>query len=116
VNRFGVIAVEDLNVKALAGGMLAMSVHDAGWSMFLNSISYKAEWAGREFRKVDPRGTSQMCPCGARVPKGLNDRWHDCRTCGLSAGRDHVSAQIILKRGRNGPSGVNVESVSSCVA
>jgi hypothetical protein len=27
----------------------------------------------------------------------------------LSASRDHVSAQVILQRARNGPSGVNVE-------
>ena len=32
MNEYGVIAVEDLNVKGLAGGMLAKSVHDAGWS------------------------------------------------------------------------------------
>ena len=35
VNRYGLIAVEDLNVKGLAGSMLARSVHDAGWGMFL---------------------------------------------------------------------------------
>jgi putative transposase len=32
IERYGTIAVEDLNVKGLAGGMLAKSVHDAGWS------------------------------------------------------------------------------------
>jgi putative transposase len=101
VDEYGVIAVEDLNVKGLAAGMLAKSVHDAGWSMFLNFISYKAECAGRDFKKVDPRGTSQTCLCGARVPKILADRWHDCPACGLSAGRDHVSAQVILSRAGN---------------
>jgi putative transposase len=108
VGGFGVIAVEDLNVKGLAGGMLAKSVHDAGWSMFLNFISYKAECAGRDFRKVDARGTSQTCVCGERVPKILADRWHACGACGLSAGRDHVSAQVILQRAGNRPSVENV--------
>ena len=116
VNQYGVIAVEDLNVKGLAAGMLAKSVHDAGWSQFLNFISYKAECAGREFREVDPRGTSQTCLCGARVPKTLADRWHDCPACGLSAGRDHVSARVILRRAGARPSGVNVEEVVSCVS
>jgi putative transposase len=128
VNKYGLIAVEDLNVKGLASGMLAKSVHDAGWSMFLNFIAYKAECAGREVVRVDPRGTSQTCLCGARVPKTLSDRWHLCPVCGLSAGRDHVSAQVILFRARNAglesgtgltagqPSGVNVEVVISCVA
>jgi putative transposase len=117
VNRFGVIAVEDLNVKGLAGGMLAKSVHDAGWSMFLSFISYKAADAGRDFRTVEARGTSQTCLCGQRVPKTLADRWHDCPACGLSAGRDHVSSKVILQRAvGNRPSGANVEVVVSCVS
>ena len=60
VNKFGLIAVEDLNVRGLASGMLAKSVHDAGWSQFLNYLTYKAANAGRELVKVDPRGTSRF--------------------------------------------------------
>lgn len=116
VNEYGVIAVEDLNVKGLAGGMLAKSVHDAGWSMFVAMLVYKAEDAGRRVVKVNPRGTSQTCMCGAHVPKTLADRWHDCPACGLSLGRDHASAQIILSRAGNPPSGANVEVVVSCVS
>lgn len=99
VNEFGFIAVEDLNVKRLAGGMLSKSVHDAGWGQFLRFLAYKAESAGREFVAVNPSGTSQECLCGARVEKKLSDRWHECTECGLSEQRDHVSAQIILGRG-----------------
>jgi putative transposase len=116
INNYGLIAVEDLNVKGLAGGMLAKSVHDAGWAMFLAMIFYKAACAGREVVQVDPRGTSQTCVCGQRVPKTLADRWHDCPTCGLSGARDWVSAQVILQRAGTRPSGVNVEVVVSCVA
>jgi putative transposase len=117
VNKHGVIAVEDLNVEGLAGGVLAKSVRDAGWATFMQMLSYKAESAGRVLVKVDPRGTSQTCTCGQRVPKTLKDRWHDCPACGLSASRDHVSAQVILQRSAgNPPSGVNVEEVISCVA
>ena len=72
-------------------------VHDAGWGQFLNMLAYKAESAGREFVKVDPRGTSQTCLCGAKVPK-VWDRWHSCPACGLERARDHVSAQLILGR------------------
>lgn len=99
VYTYGLIAVEDLNIKGLASGMLAKSVNDAGWGSFLNKLAYKAESAGREFVKVDPCGTSQTCVCGASVPKMLKDRWHFCTECGLSACRDHVSAQVILGRG-----------------
>lgn len=114
VNQNGLIAVEDLNVKGLASGMLAKSVNDAGWSNFLDMLAYKAESAGRLLVKVDPRGTSQTCLCGAEVRKTLAIREHRCSSCGLVADRDHISAQIILAR--SAPSGVNVDAFMSCVA
>lgn len=95
VNAYGIISVEDLNIKGLAGGMLAKSVNDAGWSAFISKLAYKAAEAGRKLVHVDPRGTSQRCLCGAAVPKTLSQRWHQCPACGLSAARDHVSAQLI---------------------
>jgi putative transposase len=99
VNTYGVIAVEALNIKGLASGMLAKSVNDAGWSAFINTLDYKAAEAGRQVVYVNPRGTSQTCLCGAPVPKTLSQRWHECVECGLSAARDHVSAQLILGLG-----------------
>lgn len=116
VNNNGLIAVEDLNVKGLASGMLAKQVNDAGWSQFLNFISYKAENAGRVLVRVNPSGTSQTCICGAEVRKTLQERWHLCLSCGLSADRDHVSAQVILSRAEAQPLGVNVGAVMPCVA
>lgn len=116
VNENGLIAVEDLNVKGLASGMLAKSVHDAGWTNFINMLTYKAEDAGRLLIKVDPRGTSQTCTCGATVRKTLKDRWHLCSNCGLSANRDHVSAQVILARAGVSPSSLNVGDLMPCVA
>ena len=115
VSLYGLIAVEDLNIKGLAGGMLAKSVHDAAWAQFLAFLTYKAASAGRELVKVDPRGTSQTCWCGACVPKTLEERWHTCPACGLSAPRDLVSAQLLLLRARIGPSRLNVEDAVSCV-
>jgi putative transposase len=115
VNRYGLIAVEDLNIQGLASGILGKSVRDAGWSSFITRLAQKAESAGREFVKVNPHGTSQHCTCGARVPKALKDRWHQCPECGLSADRDHVSAQLVLQLAGNPPSGVNVEERASCV-
>lgn len=114
VNQNGLIAVEDLNVKGLARSVIAKSVIDAGWSNFIDMLTYKAEDAGRLLVKVDPCGTSQTCTCGTMVRKTLKERVHLCLDCGLSADRDHVSAQIIL--GRAVPSGVNVEVVDSRVA
>jgi len=116
VQRYGVIAVEDLTIKGLAGGMLAKSVQDAGWGGFLQMLAYKAESAGRKLCAVDPRGTSQTCVCGAKVPKRLSDRVHVCTACGLMASRDHVSAQVILERARTVPSSANVGEVRPCLA
>ena len=96
---FGLIVIENLNIKGLAGGMLAKSVNDAGWSSFITNLTYKAAEAGRVLLKVDPRGTSQRCVCGAPNPKTLSQRWHYCEICGLSVPRDHASALEILRLG-----------------
>jgi len=99
VQNFGMIAVEDLNVKGLSGGILAKAVHDVGWCSFLNILAYKAENAGRQVIKVDPKYTSQECPnCHALEKKSLSERVHRC-DCGLTIGRDHAAAFVILGRG-----------------
>jgi putative transposase len=99
VERYDRIAVEDLNVAGLAGGMLAKSVHDAAWGDFLHALASEAEKAGRELVVVDPRGTSQQCSgCGATVSKTLAERTHTC-SCGLVLDRDHNAALNILARG-----------------
>lgn len=116
VDRYGLIAIESLNVKGLAGSRLARPVQDAAWALFFEKLAYKAESAGRQFVAVDPRGTSQTCVCGESVTKRLSDRWHECPTCGLLAARDHVSARVILQRAGNRPSGANEEVGDSCVA
>src|SRR6516225_1048460 len=97
VNSYGIIFVEDLNVKGLFRGRLAKSVQDAGWAAFFQKLSYKAESAGRRFASVDPRGTSQRCPCGEANPKRLSDREHVCLDCGLVTTRDHASALEVLR-------------------
>lgn len=100
VRDYGVIAIEDLNVKSLARGWLSKSVHDVGWSSFFGILSYKAENAGRQLVKVDPRGTSQRCcKCQTEVRKELSQRWHHCPSCNLSIPRDLNSAYEILRLG-----------------
>lgn len=106
--RFGLIAVEALNVKGLARGMLAHDVHDAAWARLLHMLSYKAASAGGRVIEVDPRHTSQACSsCGVITPKTLADRTHKC-DCGLVLDRDHNAALNILHRAVAGPGLVNV--------
>jgi len=98
VNRFGVIAVEKLNVKGMVKNHhLAKSISDAAWSMFRTVLTHKAESAGREVIAVNPAYTSQDChACGYRAKKKLSERWHHCPMCGASLDRDTNAAINIL--------------------
>ncbi len=101
VNRFGVIAVEDLAVHRMVHHhCLATSIQDAAWSQFATFLAYKAAWAGRRFVAVNPAYTSQDCSgCGHRQKKTLAVRIHQCACCGLTLERDHHAAVNILRLG-----------------
>jgi putative transposase len=102
VERYDLISHEKLNIRGLAGGMLAKSVHDASWGLLLRAIACKAECAGKTIVAVDPRGTSQRCSrCATIVKKTLADRVHNCPHCGLVLDRDHNSAISIDALGRS---------------
>lgn len=100
VNRFGVIAVERLNVKGMVRNhRLAESISDASWSMFRSVLTSKAESANREVITVNPAYTSQDCHnCGYRARKKLSERWHNCPMCSASLDRDTNAAINILNR------------------
>jgi putative transposase len=117
VDQFSHIAMEDLNIKGLAAGMLAKSVHNAAWNQLVQHISYKAECAGSMLKLVDPRGTSQTCPeCGTIRRKTLAERRHTC-DCGYHADRDVAAARIVLMRAefRPGP-GTGLQAPSQRIA
>ncbi|MDE2743959.1 MAG: transposase [Gemmatimonadota bacterium] len=101
VNRYGLIAVEDLNVKAMVHNRcLAKSISDAAWSQFRQSLSYKAAEAGRTLVAVNPAYTSQDCSaCGHRLKKALSLRRHMCPCCELDLDRDENAARNILRLG-----------------
>ncbi|MCL4439413.1 MAG: transposase [Firmicutes bacterium] len=63
---------------------------------FFNYIEYKTQKYGKRFIKVPPNGTSQLCICGANVPKDLSVRVHTCPKCGYIDNRDIVSALQLL--------------------
>jgi putative transposase len=82
-----------------AAGVLGKAIHDVGWSSFLNMLAYKAENAGRQLLKIGPKDSSQECPdCHAIAKKALSKRVHRC-DCGLTIGRDHAAAFLILGPG-----------------
>jgi putative transposase len=125
VNRFGVIAVEALDVSNMSASPapkldalrelrreflpnghaakagLNKSILDAGWYGFRQIVSYKAESAGRIYVEVNPAYTSQDCSgCGYRAKKPLWERWHQCPVCGLSLDRDTNAGNNILQKSR----------------
>lgn len=102
VNRFDVLAVEDLSVNQMVHNRcLAKSIVDAAWSQFAAHLTYKAAWAGKTVGAVNPVYTSQDCSqCGHRERKTLAERVHQCVCCGLTLDRDHNAALNILRLGR----------------
>jgi putative transposase len=100
VNRFGVVAFEDLNVKGMQQNhCLAKSIGDAAWGLFVNATLNKAEDAGSKGVLVNPQYTSQTCSrCGLIVPKELSERVHRCE-CGLIIDRDLNASINILRLG-----------------
>jgi putative transposase len=111
VNEFGVIVVEDLNIKGMVKNHhLAKSITDAGWNRFISVLESKAQKVGRNLIKVNPSFTSQDCSaCGERVKKTLTMREHRCIACGLVLHRDHNAALNI--KGRAVPSGMGADAL-----
>lgn len=97
------VCVEDLCVRGMARTRLAKSVHDAGWSSFVNMLEYKAALYGREFYRIGRfEPTSQVCSaCGVKDgPKPLAVREWECKACGTVHDRDVNAARNIAALGR----------------
>jgi putative transposase len=79
---------------ARAKSGLTKSVLDNGLGQFVQIVTYKAECAGREVYKINPKYTSQICSgCGKKGPKkDLSERVHLCTNCGIVLDRDTNAA------------------------
>ncbi|WP_067539450.1 RNA-guided endonuclease InsQ/TnpB family protein [Nocardia crassostreae] len=96
------VYVENLAVNGLVRTRLAKSVHDAGWSAFVNMLEYKARLYGRAFGKVDRwfPSTRTCSACGVvGAAKPLRVREWACG-CGAVHDRDIDAANNILAAGR----------------
>jgi putative transposase len=101
------IAVEDLAITNMVKNhKLAKSIMDASWGAFLDILEEKAERAGHQVIRVNPRFTTQACSkCGELVQKSLSVRTHICTSCGYVADRDINAAKNILSKAGALPSG-----------
>ena len=100
VDTFEGFAVEDLNLKGLMKTRLAKSFADASLGELLRMLSYKAEWACREWRVMGRfRRSTGVCPdcgwIGPRLRRGI-ETWA-CGGCGVIHDRDHAAARVILR-------------------
>jgi putative transposase len=114
IDRFDLIAVEDLKVSNMVRGNRGLNreITDQGWSNFLKRLDDKAESAGRQVIRVNPRNTSRTChECSAVDPASRSGPSFTCTTCGHEADADVNAARNILALARTGPSGANTEVV-----
>lgn len=100
VERFGLIAFEDLNVNGmLKNHHLAKSIQDAGWSQFVCFCEYKANWTGGQVQKRDRFfASSKLCSVCGQINHQLklSDREWLCTGCGTLHDRDENAATNVL--------------------
>lgn len=115
VNRFDLIAVEDLKVTNMVRGKRGLNreITDQGWAQFLQCLDAKAESAGRQVIRVRPHHTSQRCHgCGTVDRESRRGPRFACTACGHSDDADVNAARNILALARTGPSGANEQGSS----
>ncbi len=116
VRRFGLIAVERLNignmthsaagtvdqpgVNVAAKSGLNRSILEQTWGLLREQLRCKAEWAGRQYVAVEPSFTSQECSrCGRRDGGARRGKEYHCGGCGFAGDADVNAAVNILRRG-----------------
>jgi putative transposase len=93
--RFGLICVEDLNLKGLCRTRLAKWFHDAGIGEAVRQLEYKQRWRGGVLKKVDRFfPSSRRCHVCLQVNQNLTlaDRLWWCSGCGTLHERDENAA------------------------
>lgn len=101
LRQFDTVCIEDLNVRGLAKTKLAKSFTDASISTFVQLLTDKAAWHGRQIVKIGRFfASSKMCHrCHEKTVLTLADRIWACHSCGARHDRDVNAAINILHEG-----------------
>lgn len=120
VNSYDTIVIEDLRIAnmirrpkarpndrgghdpngAAVKAALNRSILDAGWGILDRMLVYKAEEAGRQLIRVNPRHTSQRCAeCGTVDRANRVGAVFRCRACRHTDHADINAARNILRAG-----------------
>ena len=101
-NFYDLVCIESLNMKEMSqDSRFGKSVHDNGWGMFTEFLSYKLERAGKKLVRIDKwYPSSKICSCCGKLKKELKleDRIYRC-TCGNQMNRDENAAINICREG-----------------
>jgi len=96
-----IIVMEDLDIKQMSQQKYfnAKNMMDASWSKFAQLLDFKAESAGCQIVRVNPRNTSKTCSqCGHIQDMPLYKRTYKCADCDFVIDRDYNSAINILTK------------------
>ncbi|MFR4578860.1 MAG: RNA-guided endonuclease InsQ/TnpB family protein [Clostridium fessum] len=101
-NFYDLVCIESLNMKEMSqDSRFGKSVHDNGWGMFTDFLSYKLERAGKKLVRIDKwYPSSKICSCCGKLKKELKleDRTYSC-ACGNQMNRDENAAINICREG-----------------
>jgi putative transposase len=102
--KYKTLSIENLNIKGMVRNhCLSKHIHDAGWGMFAQYLTYKAVTCGGLTVCVNPNGTSMECnKCGHIQAMPLSQRTFKCESCGNIEDRDVNASKNILARGTAG--------------
>ena len=92
----------------LKNHFLAKHIADASWSKFVDMLSYKASWYGRELIKIDTFfASSQLCSvCGHKNKEVKDLSVRTCPSCKTKHDRDVNASIHIVNYGTVGTTGI----------